>query len=170
MDVRDLQFFRSVARHESVSKAAEELNYVQSNVTTRIGRLEKELKTKLFYRNGGKGMILTPAGRILVQYADRILQLITEAKSAFLDPQGPLKIGSTESIAAVHLPPLLKDYHLSYPDVYISLVTSSSEELIDKVINYELDGAFVVGPVNRSDLKSSVFFGGGIGINFSCAI
>lgn len=156
MDVRDLQFFRSVAQHKSVTKAAEELNYVQSNVTTRIVRLEKELKTKLFYRNN-KGMILTPTGRILMRYADKIIQLIAEAESAFLHPQGPLKLGSTESTAAVHLPPLLKDYHLTYPNVDISLVTSSSEELIERVINFELDGGFVVGPVNHSNLKSFSF-------------
>ncbi|MBA4493796.1 LysR family transcriptional regulator [Paenactinomyces guangxiensis] len=156
MDVRDLQFFQSVARHKSVTKAAEELNYVQSNVTTRITRLEKKLKTKLFYRNG-KGMTLTPAGRILIHYADRILQLVREAENAFLMPQGPLKLGSTESTASIHLPALLIEYHHSCPDVDVSLTTASSEQLIEQVLRYELDGAFVVGPVNHPDLRSSVF-------------
>ncbi|MBH8605562.1 LysR family transcriptional regulator [Thermoactinomyces sp. CICC 10522] len=156
MDFRDLQFFQAVARHKSVTKAAEELNYVQSNVTTRITRLERELKTSLFYRNG-KGMTLTPSGRILIHYADRILQLMNEARNAFLAPQGPLKLGSTESTAAVYLPSLLKAYHQSYPDVDLSLTTGYSEQLIEQVLHYELDGAFVVGPVNHADLRSSVF-------------
>lgn len=48
MELRDLQIFQSVADQGSVSSAAKELNYVQSNVTTRIKQLENELKTPLF--------------------------------------------------------------------------------------------------------------------------
>ena len=51
MELRDLQIFKSVANNGSVSHAAKELNYVQSNVTARIKLLEKELKTPLFYRH-----------------------------------------------------------------------------------------------------------------------
>ncbi|WP_141201599.1 LysR family transcriptional regulator [Paludifilum halophilum] len=156
MDVRDLQIFQSVARHQSVTKAAQELNYVQSNVTSRISRLEKELESQLFYRNG-RGMVLTSAGHILLPYANQILQLMTEAKNAFFLPRGPLKLGSTESTAAVHLPGLFMEYQRICPDVDVSLTTASSEQLIEQVLRYELDGAFVVGPVNHPDLKSSVF-------------
>ncbi|SDW80608.1 DNA-binding transcriptional regulator, LysR family [Marininema mesophilum] len=156
MDIRDLQIFQTVSRHKSVTKAANELNYVQSNVTNRINRLEQELNAQLFHRSG-KGMSLTSAGRNLIQYADPILEMVNEAKNAFLIPQGPLKLGSTESTAAVHLPSLLMKYHEAYPQVDVSLTTASSEELIKRVLHYELDGVFVVGPINHPELKAFTF-------------
>lgn len=54
MELRDLQIFKCVATLGSVSSAAKELNYVQSNVTARIKHLENELNTQLFYRHKKK--------------------------------------------------------------------------------------------------------------------
>lgn len=151
-----MQCFQSVARHKSVTKAAEELNYVQSNVTNRLKQLEKELNTELFHRNR-RGMTLTHSGRILIRYADQILQWVSDAKNAFHIPQGPLKLGSTESTAAVYLPELLVKFHQHCPDVELSLTTASSEQLMEQVLRHELDGAFIAGPVKHSDLNTTVF-------------
>lgn len=61
MDPQTLRIFKTVAEVGTVSKAADILHYVQSNVTARIHRLEEELGAKLFFRSR-QGMALTPAG------------------------------------------------------------------------------------------------------------
>ena len=84
MDIGLLRVFQAVAAEGSVSKASERLNCVQSNVTARLGQLENELETQLFYRKK-RGMALTPAGRVLLEYANRAIHLIREAEIAVRD-------------------------------------------------------------------------------------
>src|SRR4051794_29470061 len=104
LDSRELRIFYEVAVQGSITKAAESLGYVQSNVTARIRHLEKEVNTPLFYRSK-KGMVLTQAGKNLLVYAGKVIQLLEEAlKSVQYTqvPSGPLSIGSLETTAAVH--------------------------------------------------------------------
>jgi DNA-binding transcriptional LysR family regulator len=106
-------------------------------------------------------MKLTAAGSNLLKYADQILHLLDEAKkSTELDefPKGPLRLGALETTAAVHMPPLLMAYREQYPEVKISLFTEHTKELLNRVVDYELDGAFVSGPTMNPDLcKITVF-------------
>lgn len=62
MESGELKIFRAVAREGSITKAARQLNYVQSNVTARIHKLETDLNIKLFHRTN-RGMTLTAAGK-----------------------------------------------------------------------------------------------------------
>ena len=82
MESLELRIFREVAREKSISKAAEKLNYVQSNVTAHIKRLEEELGTTLFTRHG-KGVTITLDGEKLLNYADSILELLDRAVTEF---------------------------------------------------------------------------------------
>ncbi len=81
MDFTALEIFKAVAAEGSVTRAAEQLGRVQSNVTTRIQQLEEQLGTPLFLRQGRR-MVLTPAGESLRGYADRLLALAEEARQA----------------------------------------------------------------------------------------
>lgn len=151
MDVKDLKIFQAVALHGNVSKAAVQLNYVQSNITNRVNKLETELETTLFYRNN-RGVILTSDGEILLGYTERILNLLTEAKEALKNPDfpsGPLSIGATDITTAVRLPSVLSKYHQQYPEVNLSLKTGSTEELINEILKYNLDGAFITDSINH---------------------
>ncbi len=87
MDLSALEIFRAVAAEGSVTRAAERLGRVQSNVTTRVQQLEEQLGATLFLREGRR-MALTPAGTSLVAYADRLLALAEEARQA-LHPGTP---------------------------------------------------------------------------------
>ncbi|MDO9059411.1 MAG: LysR family transcriptional regulator, partial [Bradyrhizobium sp.] len=69
MDLSDLQIFSAVVREGSVTRAAERLHRVQSNVTTRIRQLEEDLSVALFIREG-KRLHLAPAGQVLLGYAE----------------------------------------------------------------------------------------------------
>src|SRR6202163_2448601 len=85
MDLSDLRVFSAVVREGGVTRAAERLNRVQSNVTKRIRQLEDDLATPLFIR-AGKRLHSTPGGQILLGYADRLLALADEARTAVGDP------------------------------------------------------------------------------------
>lgn len=154
MDIHLLEVFIETAREGSISKAAQKLNYAQSNITYKIKQLEMDLQTILFYRHN-RGITLTPAGQTLVSYAERILNTIYEARIAISGssvPYGPLTIGSMETTAAVRLPKLITKYHASYPEVEFSLITAPTEQLVYGVLHYELQGAFVSGPIQNPEL------------------
>ncbi|WP_145409688.1 LysR family transcriptional regulator [Paenibacillus xylanexedens] len=155
MDAGDLKIFQAVAREGSISKAAIALNYVQSNVTTRIRQLEEQLQAPLF-RRSNRGMSLTPAGENLLLYADKIVNLIYEAEQSVLigdKPVGSLRLGSIETAASKLLTPLLAEYRSRYPDVQLALATGGTHELMQKVIRHEVHGAFIYGPQNIPDLN-----------------
>src|SRR5215813_6374965 len=111
MDLDDLHIFRAVVHAGGITRAAEKLNRVQSNVTTRVHQLEEELGVELFIRNGKK-LHLSPAGKLLLDYADRLLDLADEAREAVHDakPRGLLRLGSMESTASIRLPPAINRY------------------------------------------------------------
>ncbi|MFD2611652.1 LysR family transcriptional regulator [Paenibacillus gansuensis] len=154
MDIQLLKVFFTTAQEGSISKAAQTLNFAQSNVTHKIQQLEADLGTQLFYRHN-RGITLTPSGQILVSYAEKILHVIREARQAVGNstiPSGPLRLGAIETTAAVRLPTLLSKYHAQYPSVDISLLTAYTEQNLHAVLHYELSGAFVAGPVEHPDL------------------
>lgn len=145
MDIKDLRFFYTVAKLNSVSQAAQELNYTQSSVTNKINKLETELDTLLFIRQH-RGMALTSDGDVLFDYARRILLLFDEAYSALKNSDqisGTFRIGSTHSTATVRLPKIISNFNQYYPNVEVSLITDSTANLIKKLLKYDLDGVFV---------------------------
>src|SRR3982751_4645694 len=80
IDLDSLEIFRTVVAEGGVIRAADKLNRVQSNVTTRIQQLEERLGHKLFHRQG-RTLALAPAGHKLLPYADRLLRLAAEGGS-----------------------------------------------------------------------------------------
>ncbi len=154
MDAGDLAVFAAVARCGCISKAAEKLNTVQSNVTQRIQLLEEELGVPLFYRHS-RGVTLTTAGGQLLPYAERITRLVGEAKQAASNgpvPHGQIIIGAMETATALRLPPVLSAYAQRYPDVDIEINSGPTAALIDDVLARRIEAAFVAGPINHPEL------------------
>lgn len=148
MDLTDLHIFRSVVQAGGVTRAAEKLNRVQSNVTTRVRQLESELGVELFVREGKK-LHLSPEGKLLLDYADRLLDLAEEAREAVHDaePRGLLRLGTGESTAAMRLPVPMNEYLGRYPDVTLELRTGNARELTAAVLAGELDAALASEPI-----------------------
>lgn len=144
MDFASLQVFKAVADEGGISRAARRLHRVQSNVTTRIQGLEASLGTQLFVRER-RGLHLSPAGQVFLQYAERMLRLAGEARDAVAGdaPRGVLRIGTLESTAASRLPPLFARYHAAHPAVTVELVTGTTDALIEAVLGRRLEAAFV---------------------------
>jgi DNA-binding transcriptional LysR family regulator len=159
MDLSDLRIFSAVVREGGVTRAAERLHRVQSNVTTRIRQLEDDLGEALFVREG-KRLHLAPAGQMLLGYADRLIELAEEARAAVQDPRprGLFRLGAMESTAAVRLPEALSEYHRRYPDVALELRTGNTDVLATAVLAGELDAAFVTDPTADAPFESVFAF------------
>jgi len=159
LELYDLVLFRTVADAGGITRAAERLHRVQSNVTARVKRLERQLGVSLFVR-GRRGMSLTPEGKRLVDYADRLLALAEEARADLgaREPSGRLEIGSMESTAAVHLPILLSRLHARHRALDVRLVTATSGALIAKLRAGDISAAFVSGDVTAPDLVADPAF------------
>ncbi len=154
MEISELKIFLAVAKKGSISRGAEEIHCVQSNVTARIKQLEERLGVTLFHRKS-RGVTLTTSGQQLQEYAERIIRLVDEAESAITNKNGPhgrLLIGTMETTAAVRLPSLLATYHRSYPQVELHLVTGTSEESLKRLVDYQVDGVLVSGKVTHDAL------------------
>ncbi|RYA24919.1 LysR family transcriptional regulator [Malaciobacter marinus] len=151
MDSNLLKIFLSVANMRSFSKASIELNCAQSNVTARIKQLEKSIGYTLFHRFS-KGIVLTDVGEKLYPYAKEIVQKVYETQQFImhLKHEETLKIASTESNAATRIVTLLSKIDKKYPNMKLELSTGPSQELIDMLLDYKVDIAFVSGkPTNK---------------------
>ena len=141
MEFRQLQTFVTITHAESFSRAAELLGYSQSAVTVQIRLLEEELQVRLFDRMGKK-TVLTAQGRQLLEYANRIIQEVNQAKSAIVQDtelSEPLHVGTLESLCFSKLPPLLGYFRSNYPKVPVKVTTATPKELIAMMEKNQLD-------------------------------
>ncbi|MFI7141982.1 LysR family transcriptional regulator [Streptomyces massasporeus] len=158
MELRHLRTFRTVARTLNFTRAAAELNYAQSSVTEQIQALENELAAKLFDRTNRK-LSLTPAGERLVEYADQMLLLVQEARTAVeeeaQEPGGQLTVGGLETLCAHRLPAILARYRRLYPRVQVALREGGRGQLYEWVRRGEIDVALTFGQAPQDKLLAS---------------
>lgn len=151
MELTDLKIFLRVADEGNVSRSAQKLGYVQSNITNRIKKLEEELGNPLFHRNP-KGVSLTNKGEIFYEHAASIVKRAEQAIAAVKETEdfgGTLSIGMVETVASNKFMSILSDFQQDYSNVSLSLNTGTSPKLSEQVQKYQLDAAFVTGEVNE---------------------
>ncbi|CTQ56916.1 HTH-type transcriptional regulator GltR [Roseibium album] len=156
MDIVLLKTLVAVTDSGSFSGAAGALHCVQSNVTSRIRRLEEHFGQKVFQRSKA-GARLTEFGERLHEKAVYLLQQFEAAERDLLDAAGsgaPLSLGSMETTAAVRLPAVLKDLKDLCPGSAISLETGPTGDLLAKVWDRKINAAFVAGPVDEERFRS----------------
>lgn len=156
LDLQQLKTFRVVAMTKSFTRAAAELGCSQSNVTTRIKLLERELGAPLFERfRFSRKVVLTEVGRRTFEYAGQLLALADETRVAIhntTDPSGQLRVSAPESLLTYRLPALLQRFQSLYPQVRLGVTSNvSSEMLIVSLTEGLVDLAFVVDQPVRSD-------------------
>ena len=154
IDLDSLEIFRAVVSEGGVIRAANKLNRVQSNVTTRIKQLEERLGLQLFRRQG-RAMVLSPEGELLLSYTHRLFRLADEAESELRTgkPMGVFRVGSLESTAGSRLAPILSKFHRQFPSVVVELVTGTTCALLQRVANFEIEAAFVSEPFTAPGLN-----------------
>jgi len=155
VDTRYFLTFREVAKWQSFTRAAEELGYAQSSVTTQIQNLEQEFGAELFERWGRK-IRLTHTGEQLLRYTDQVLALVEEAKmsvSADNQMSGTLTIGTVESLAAFYLPPILQLFRREHPKMRLLLKPGICSDLRQGVRDGVFDFAVILDwPQSHHDL------------------
>jgi len=159
MELSDLKVFSQVVESGGITSAAEKLNRVPSNVTARIQKLEEELGKPLFLREKNRLRISTSGEQLLV-YAHKILKLAQQALEDLQDnqPKGTLKLGAMEAVCATRLVTPLICFHQDFPDVKLEVNSAPTGILIDRVLNGELDLAFVADPPTDSRLSITPVF------------
>jgi DNA-binding transcriptional LysR family regulator len=161
MDFDQLRTFTEVAKLGSFSRAAEKVLRSQPAVSTQIRQLEQEYGQKLFDRSA-KRVRLTPAGEVVLQYAQEMLALHGESLHATADfhgvPSGTLSIGANEGTFLYVLPHVLAKYHKKFPQVKISVYRSFSHKVSEKVEQGAIDLGIVSMPVKSPQLKSVPVF------------
>ena len=160
MELSQLRMFKAVYELGSIARAAQQLHCVPSNITARLKSLEQELGVALFVREG-RGLRVSPAGEVFIEYATKILDLTEASRRAVAPggaPHGRLRIGAIESSATGRLPQLLARYHALYPQVSLELSTGTWSQLLDDIQHHRLDAAIVAVDVQRPGLESAVLY------------
>ena len=159
MELRQLKTFQTVARLLSFNRAAETLNYAQSTVSAQIKLLEEEFEQPLFNRFG-KGIQLTEAGQMLVQYSQKMIDIEKEtfAKvSGWEEPRGSISIRMPQSIGTYILPSVLSKFQASFPKVGFDISTCSYNELIKELRSGVIDVAFLlIDSIPFSELNTEI--------------
>ena len=156
MNTDTLKMFITIAQAGSISAAAQQLGYAQSNISTKLQQLERDLNTRLVYRNN-RGIVLTATGQQLLQRAIQIVQLTDRTIADIQHPhdvQGKLRLGTLQTAASTFLPPILSHYHRHYPKVTLTIQTGTTLANTQAVLNYQIDGAIIGGTVNDDALIS----------------
>jgi DNA-binding transcriptional LysR family regulator len=159
MELADLLIFTAVVEEGGITAASRKLHRAPSGVTTRIKQLETSIGVQLFHRDGRR-LVLSPGGRLLLPYAERLLRLSEDARHAVTDtaPRGVLRLGALESTAASRLPAILAAFHARYPEVRIELGTGTNDALTQAVTARRLDAAFVAEAPSDEQLDSLALF------------
>ncbi|HET7440100.1 MAG TPA: LysR family transcriptional regulator [Terriglobales bacterium] len=161
MDFDQLTTFMQVAKLGSFSRAGQKVFRSQSAVSAQIRQLEQEYGDKLLDRSG-KDVRLTPAGRVLFSYAERLLHMRDESLLAVADqgvtPRGTLLIGANEATCLYVLPDVFAEYCRLYPEVQISIYRNFSYKIIEKLENGTIDVGIVTLPVKSPSLKTHSIF------------
>jgi LysR family nitrogen assimilation transcriptional regulator len=148
INLRQLRYFAKIAEVGNITRAAEQLNVAQPALGLQIRQLEQELGTELLLRHS-RGVVLTTAGRLLLDRAHRILQDVEDTKRDIRAMSGSdqeiLSLGLTPSIMLQIGPDLLLDAKTFIPSVSLSLVEELSNGLILALERGEVHAAFAYG-------------------------
>lgn len=146
LDVKRLKVLREVARTGSFSAAAETLAFTQPAISRQIATLETEAGARLVERSA-RGIRLTPAGELLVEHADAILDRLAAAETQLEAlaglKGGRLRIGAFPTANSTLVPLAIKRFSETHPDVELRLEEDVSRDLLPRLAAGEIDVAVV---------------------------
>src|SRR5215213_3835413 len=144
--IQALAIFAEVARHGTMTAAAEAAGISQPAISAQVKALERYYGTRLLKRDG-RGSTPTAAGRLVADYAVRVLALVDELGRGVTDLEGletgELIIGASSTVGEQLLPTYLGRFHTAHPQVRLSVRIGNSAEIIERVAARELDFAIV---------------------------
>jgi DNA-binding transcriptional LysR family regulator len=160
MDLYGLKVFATVAAERSFSRAAEKLYRGQPAVSLAVQRLETEIGERLFDR-GGREVLLTDAGRLLLDYARRFQNLTDELETRLAELRdnsaGRLVIGANES-TTLYLLPHITGYRKAYPRVKVRVQRSLSSKIPAQLLDGDLELGVISYRPRDDRLMSTVIY------------
>ena len=155
-----LKVFRAVAEHLNFRKAAEQLFLTQPAVTLQIKALERDLGVRVFDRAGGK-ITLTRQGAVLLEYANKLANLASEAERQLGCSEGSvsgeLALGASTTIAQYVLPRLLGAFQNEYPKIQFSLQSGNTSEVVRWLLDGEVALGLIEGPARERGVRTEPF-------------
>lgn len=140
LNFHHLHYFWAVAKEGNLTRAAQSLHVSQSALSTQIRALEDQLGHPLFIRSG-RSLLLTEAGRLVLDYAESIFALGSELQMTLqsaLQANQQLRIGAVATLSRNFQENLLRPF-LGRADLHISLESGSLEELLERLALHKLD-------------------------------
>ena len=160
MDISQLEVFLAVAREGSFSRAADKLYRTQSAVSQAVRKLEAEIGEPLFDRSSRDGL-LTDAGRVLQEYAERLLNLRENAREALVELRelqtGKLVIGANE-FTALYLLRILGEFRTLHPAIRIMVQRSLGSHIPDDVLRHHCEFGVLTYDPQDPELASIVVY------------
>src|SRR6266566_7022977 len=160
MDLSQLEVFLAVAREGRFSRAAEKLYRTQSAVSQSIRKLENEIGEPLFDRSSRDGL-LTDAGRVLQEYAERLLNLRNDAQEALVElrelHKGKLAIAANE-FTALYLLPVLAEFRRLHPMIKITVQRSLGSHIPDELLRHTVEMGVLSYNPQEPRLRSIVVY------------
>lgn len=151
MELRVLKYFLTVAREESITKAAELLYITQPTLSRQIAELEEEVGTTLFVRSN-RNVTLTDAGILFRRRVEEMIGLEEKIKEEFGGEEkqlgGTVSIGMAEALSANIVADVIKIFRNKYPSVKFELFTAMADQVQDRIDRGTLDVGFLLEPVN----------------------
>src|SRR5437763_1504451 len=144
MEFHQLRYFVAVAEEGSFSRAAAKVRVAQPSLSQQIRKLEAEVGQRLFDRLP-RSVVLTEAGRCLLEYAQQILASVGDARRCVDELKGKiageLSVGAIPTIAPYILPELVVTFQKHYPEVTLEIVEDVTERITRRIEAGELDVA-----------------------------
>lgn len=157
MELRDIRYFLAVANSGSFTRASINLHISQPTISRQIKLLEEELGAQLLLRENN-GISLTPAGLIFKQRCEQIVLSVDnaakEAGAVKDEIVGTLSIGTGATMGSCFLPPWIKQFHDSYPNVKYKIWRAQTLESIDLLRKNLVEIAFLTKPFNSRQFES----------------
>ena len=152
IDLELYKVFYTVAKHNHMTRASEELHISQPAISQSIKKLEEQLGGPLFLRSN-KGMELTEEGKMFYEYVKGALELIKNAENEFTSykdlTKGEIKIGCSTTLTKLLLLDIIKQFHEDYPNITFKIENDLTSNLINNLKMGKLD--FVI--FNESGVK-----------------
>ncbi len=161
MNIQQLEYVIAVDAHRHFVKAAEKCFVTQATLSMMIKKLEEEMHIKIFDRSR-QPVVPTEIGKKIIAQAKIILHESNKLKEMVQDEQvelkGELRIGIIPTLAPYLLPMFMNSFLQKYPSVKLKISEFTTDQIIHKLQQHELDAGLLSTPLNQPSLKEQPLF------------
>jgi DNA-binding transcriptional LysR family regulator len=167
MNLDQLRAFHVVAECGTIARATSVLALSQSAISRQLQALEVELAAQLFSRDG-RAMVITEAGRVLLDHARTVLGSVHRAREA-VDAlkgleRGHLRVGAASTIGTYLLPPALGAFKQAYPGIDLTLEVANKAHILDRLLHGDIELGFAGPRLGLDDLVQTAYLQDELGL------